>query len=57
MNQEVKYELHFYVNFCTTSHKIQGQTIKEEFTVHEFQRGTGFNRQFVDFEDFGRGGG
>jgi hypothetical protein len=29
---------YFYVNFCTTSHKFQGQTIKEAFTVHEFQR-------------------
>jgi ATP-dependent exoDNAse (exonuclease V) alpha subunit len=29
---------YFYVNFCTTSHKIQGQTIKEAFTIHEFER-------------------
>jgi hypothetical protein len=28
---------YFYVNFCTTSHKVQGQTIKEEFTIHEFK--------------------
>lgn len=28
---------YFYVNFCTTSHKIQGQTIKEAF-IHEFQK-------------------
>ena len=36
ISQEL-FQEYFYVNFCTTSHKIQGQTIKEEFTVHEFK--------------------
>ena len=28
----------FYVAFCTTVHKSQGETYNSEYTIHEFER-------------------
>ena len=37
INKEI-FKDYFYVNYCSTVHRCQGETITEAFTIHEWNR-------------------